>query len=88
MVKAVAHKMSHSKVFSLIPFKSRERRIVISTRMHSSRMPTTRSSGRPGVLHQAAPREQISPDQAPPWDQAPPGADTSPGAGVPRDQAR
>ena len=41
------------------------------TRMHSSRMCTARSSGRPrGCLHQAPPRAE------PPREQTPPGADT------------
>ena len=38
----------------------------ITTRMHSSRMRTARSSGRPGGLHQAPPRDQAPPPSRPP----------------------
>ena len=45
---------------------------IVSTRMHSSRMRTARSSSRPGGLHQAPPgTRHPSRDQAPPWDQIP-----------------
>ena len=50
-----------------------------TTRMHSSRMRTARSSSHPGGLHQAPPPEQAPLDQAPPhckacWDSTPPAA--------------
>ena len=52
--------------------------------MHSSRMRTARSSGRPGgVLHQAHPTPGAEPPESrhppktdTPWEQTPPGADT------------
>ena len=63
--------------------------ITRNTRMHSSRMRTACSSGRPGGLHQACPLDQAPPRSRPPWDQAlprsrPPGTRQPPGADPPR----
>ena len=58
-----------------------------TTRMHSSRMRTARSSSRPGGLHKEPPlgtRPAAGPDT--PWDQAPPRDQTPPWYQTPKDQ--
>ena len=44
---------------------------IITTRMHSRRLRTARSSSHPGGLHQAPPWEQTPPEKQTPWEQTP-----------------